>query len=85
MQIIHSLPNVPFNALDKYTRVTITGISELEKSSAIFSKYSYDEAVSQYLMYPFDFFALNITLEYVVPAACIETMIANDPLNCVTL
>lgn len=85
MQILSALPMKPFNALSKYTRVEITGVSEMEKSNAIFAKYTYDEGVSQYLMYPFDFFALNITLEYIVPRACISEMILNDPLNCPTV
>ena len=42
-----------------FQRLRIFEISQDIKSNAIFSKYSYKEETVQYLMYPYDYFALN--------------------------
>ena len=82
LAIIAQLPDTYFNLNNVYTRCIITEISEAEKLPAIFSKYSYDEAVTQYLLHPFDYFALDITIDYVVPRACIDAIILNPAINC---
>ena len=87
LQIIKAItaiqqPKGYFNAGGKYTRCRITSISQTDKSAALFSKYTYDEAINQYLLYPFDYFALNIQIEFVVPASCIDSLIPVDPINC---
>jgi len=55
---------------------------ELVKSAAIFSKYSYDEAVTQYLMYPFDYFALDITTDFLINKSCIIDWENETPIIC---
>lgn len=83
LNIINVMPLDYFNITGKpYTRCKITGLNEVNKSAAIFSKYTYDEAVNQYLIYPLDYFALDITIEYVVPRNCIEALIPAEPINC---
>lgn len=80
--IISKLPDQYFNLNNLYTRCLITGISEAEKLPSIFSKYTYDETMTQYLLFPFDYFALDITIEFVVPRSCIEEIILASPINC---
>lgn len=82
LQILSKLPQGYFNLNNTYTKCRIASVFEAEKSPAIFSKYSYDESVIQYLLYPFDYFALNLTIEYVVPLACINALTLADPINC---
>lgn len=55
-----------------FLHFNITSISEQEKSSAIFGKYTYQENIVQYLLYPYDYFALNISVEFSVNPNCIE-------------
>lgn len=43
-------------------RVTLTGIPN--KAPALFSQYTYNEAERQYLLFPFDYGALNYTVTY---------------------
>lgn len=39
------------------------------KDSSVFNKYSYDWGM-QYLMYPYDFFFVNVNVEYTIPRGC---------------
>jgi hypothetical protein len=75
--ILTALPTSNFNS-GIYTRIKITGIAEDIKSSAIFSRYSYDEPVMQYLLYPYDYFALNITCEFTISKGCIPEFALGD-------
>lgn len=72
MDILGALAIVPngFNSTP-YSRITIMPTGEDVKNSSIFSKYSYDESITQYLMYPFDYFALNIRTDFNLPVDCI--------------
>ena len=77
--IIKNLPWAEFNSpANGFVRVKLTGLNVLEKSSAIFSRYTYDEAVTQYLLYPYDYFGLNLTVEYTVRRSCIEDAVIPD-------
>ena len=51
------------------------------QDSAIFSKYDYSETQTQYLMAPFEFFAIDLVVNFIVPFNCsseIEVMEANQ-------
>lgn len=76
--------NQPFNiaAEINLTKVRVTQITELAKNSDIFLKYSYKEEMLQHLMYPFDYFALEIATEFTVPMACIPDIEMKDPQEC---
>lgn len=60
----------PFND-GNMVKVKINAINEAPKDPAIFSKYSYDEATTQYLMKPNDYFALNLRVDFSIPFNCI--------------
>lgn len=78
-KIIATLP-IGYMNYGNIIKARIVAISEPEKSSAIFSRYTYNEEQLQYLLYPYDYFALNITLEYQV-RDCLDLGIAS-PINC---
>jgi hypothetical protein len=61
----------PFSFL--YSEVT----EQEPKTNAIFSKYTYDEVHSQYLIGPYDYFALNIKTVF---AICLNGRVS-DPCN----
>jgi hypothetical protein len=67
-KIICCLPQLPVN-VTPYVRFSPVIVSEDVRSNSIFSKYTYNELQTQYLLYPFDFFALNIRTEFCI---CIE-------------
>lgn len=63
-----------------YTRLKIVPLNIAPMDAAVFSRYTYDETVMQYLRPPFEFFAVTLQCEYVVPFNCIKqiTVITTD-------
>lgn len=67
-EIIRVLPDFPENHTPfdhVYSEVT----AQVIRNNSIFSQYTYDEKHSQYLMYPYDYFALDIQTDF---AICLE-------------
>lgn len=63
-----------------FAKIRITAISEDPKNPNIFTRYSYDESTNQYLMFPFDYFRLNLQITYSIPVSCIEDMEILNPI-----
>lgn len=57
--------SLPFQDLRHRTSI-------VEKSSAIFSRYTYDEVNRQFLHWPYDYFALDIDTSFRILAECID-------------
>jgi hypothetical protein len=70
IEVIKSLPSIPFTEGD-FISIYINSISQAERSVDIFSKYTYSETATQYLLFPFDFFALDFSIDFTIP--CIVT------------
>lgn len=82
--------NIPFEVLGAvpkqlsnsspfvFAQIYASGIS---KDEAIFTGYTYDEAESQFLMFPFDFFAIDFKVSFRVPFSCISNVTLN-PATC---
>lgn len=83
LQIINAFPSGRFN-YGEYKNIQIVSISEAPKSSAIFSKYTYDEATLQYLMFPFDYYALDIITRFTISKNCIEDFELGEQTDCET-
>lgn len=82
IQILAKIPQKPFNN-GNLLKIKVTNISEAEKTAQnIFGKYTYDEAVNQYLLYPYDFFALNFTVDFEINPACYEAIEEQEPCEC---
>ncbi len=79
--IIKTLPSTPFNT-GKYIGMNIQVTSQMPKNSSIFGKYTYNESQMQHLMYPFDFFALNLTVDYDINPNCLTDFDIQDPVTC---
>lgn len=80
--LIKKLPRSFFHS-GIYRNMRIVSLNQDIKGVAIFSKYTYKEEVVQYLMYPYDYFALNITVEFDIPVDCLEDWEEAVELNCV--
>ena len=63
MDIIRLLPEFPQN-IAPFTRVYMEVTSQAIRDKAIFSKYTYNELQTQYLMSPYDYFSLDITTTF---------------------
>lgn len=64
-QIIRALPKHPEHHspfINVYSEIT----DQLIRSSSIFNQYTYNEKQTQYLLYPYDYFALNIRTTFAI-------------------
>lgn len=68
-KILCCFPSHPVN-VTPFVRVYPNVVSEEIRSNSIFSKYTYNEPQTQYLLYPYDFFALQITTNFCVCMDC---------------
>jgi len=72
--VIQAMPSSLSNVLPySFIRVQLTG--EETKNVSIFSKYTYNEEEKQYLIYPFDYFALNYEISFYVGINCIDPIL----------
>lgn len=81
LSILNALPENTISD-DIYREIRITALSEVVKSNAIFNRYTYDEVTTQYLLYPFDFFALNMSIDFRVNLACVEQFELGSCVKC---
>lgn len=63
VDIIRLLPEFPQN-ISPFTQVYIEVASQVIRDKSIFSKYTYNELQVQYLMSPYDYFALDLTTTF---------------------
>lgn len=81
--ILKSLPLVPFNSGDTYNSISINILGQQPKTVNPFAKYSYDETVNQFLMFPYDYFVLSLDVDFMTDLRCL-VLPENDPeLNCI--
>jgi len=74
-EIIRHLPRHPQHHTElDYVYSEVTG--QQIHSNSIFANYTYNEKQTQYLMYPFDYFALNIDTQF---AICLSSTAVYDP------
>ena len=66
LEVIKKFDYKPFDQ-DGLYGVMIHPPSQVERSVDIFSKYSYSEVATQYLMSPFDYFALDYQITFCIP------------------
>ena len=66
IQVIKVLPKTPFSTAD-FSSISISNLTQAERDVSIFSKYTYSETAVQYLLYPYDFFALDISIDFTIP------------------
>jgi hypothetical protein len=80
--ILKKLPTRPFNS-GNYHHINIQFVTQKPKSQNPFAKYSYDETVMQFLMYPFDYFVLALRVTFTVDLRCITIAALTPPVDCV--
>lgn len=80
--ILNTLPTRTINS-GIYSRILITAEGEDAKNPQIFSKYTYDEEKTQFLMYPYDYFALNISVKFSISKSCITDWVNSQEIACV--
>ena len=73
--------NVPRFNEGMFQRIDITIENQLVKNTQIFSAYTFREE-AQYLMFPFDYFALNISVTFEIDTECINDFVMGVPDDC---
>ena len=75
-EIIRELPEFPYNEAP-FSRLYFEVTDQVIRNNSIFSAYTYNEKQVQYLMYPYDYFALDIKASFgicmtstVTPSTC---------------
>lgn len=63
-----------------FARFYVTPGRILPQDASVFSRYTYEEAVTQYLRPPFEFFGMELTVEFTVHPACVEQLEFKDPV-----
>jgi hypothetical protein len=66
LEVIKKFDYKPFNSGGLYG-IMIHPPTQAERSVDIFSKYTYSEVAIQYLMAPFDYFALDFSVNFMIP------------------
>lgn len=82
MQILEMFVGKNPTNLQGITSLTFSGGQILPQDNKIFSKYSYDEKIMQYLRPPYDAFAIALKAEYVVNKHCAQEIIFGDYEPC---
>ena len=71
IDIIKAFPAYPVNLTDMLA-FNVEVISQQPRSVNIFGQYSYNEFQTQYLMLPYDFFALDLRTTFYIISECVE-------------
>ena len=82
LSILKKLPARPFNS-GQHHLINIQAVGQQPKTTNPFSRYSYDESVNQFLMYPYDFFVLLLDVSFQNDLRCINIASLSPALDCV--
>ena len=67
---------------DSFTRIKIEINQQVTNNANIFSNYTYSETETQYLMYPYDFFALDLRVFFSINENCMDDFILSPVDEC---
>lgn len=79
--ILSKLPETPFN-VGNYQMIQINAVGQEPKTNNPFAKFSYDETIQQFLMYPYDYFVLLIEVEFSTNKACLTAPSLGPDTSC---
>lgn len=79
--ILSKFPVTPFNS-GIYQRIKINTQAQQAKNINPFVKYTYEETINQFLMYPFDYFVLDLEVDFIVNKNCLQETPTETELPC---
>lgn len=65
-----------------FKKMSVSVSRILPQEASIFSKYTYEEAETQYLRPPFEFFALSLQVKYSINQKCLEPLTITNDTTC---
>lgn len=69
-QILNIFSSKKYKHSGIYQKINVGVDRILPSDSSIFSKYSYDEEKLQYLMHPYDYFAMDLSVNFGISSKC---------------
>lgn len=63
-----------------FSRMAVTPGRILQQNASVFSRYTYDETVTLYLRPPYEFFGMELTVDYCIHPDCLTTLEYKDPV-----
>lgn len=63
-----------------FSRFMVTPGRILQQDSSVFSRYTYDESITQYLRPPFEFFGIELTVDYCIHPDCLNDIKFKEPV-----
>lgn len=79
--ILSRFPTRYFNS-GIFQRVKINVVSQRPKNENPFSKYSYESQVMKLTMFPYDYFVLQLEIEFVLNKTCLFPESVSSPIDC---
>lgn len=74
--------DIRFQNMGIFKRLTVKPTRFPPADASLFSRYTYDETVRQYLMPPFEVFGIDFQANYQVHPGCIDQVDFSEPNNC---
>ena len=71
-----------YSDVSPISNISVTPMQEVPRGPEIFSRWTYDEAETQFLMLPFEYFAFDFEMNYVLSAGCAVGNIVRTEIQC---
>jgi len=82
--VLSKLPAIPFQITGSiYQRVMINLDGQSPNSINPFSKYSFPEEITQYLMHPYEAITLPLSVDFMTNKACLDVPYLPAPIKCI--
>jgi len=80
--MVSALSGYRFADAAPISNLRVSPLQEVPKSPAIFARWTYDEAETQFLMPPFDYFAFDFLVSFALSTSCPVVNILKTNSNC---
>lgn len=70
------------NSVFPESHFTVEVIEEPKRDASIFKDYSYDRNRLQFLLFPFDYFAIDLRIKMYISKGCLEPIVLGEPIEC---
>ena len=82
VSMVSALAGYRYTDTAPISNLRVSPLQEVPKSPAIFARWTYDEAETQFLMPPFDYFAFDFLVSFTLSASCPVLNIVKIDSNC---
>lgn len=73
------------NSVFPESHFTVELIEEVKRDSSIFKDYNYNRNRLQFLLFPFDYFALDLRIKLFISKGCLEPIELGEPVDCIII